>query len=293
MTVNKIPVSVVIPTFNRADLIKEAVHSVLSQQAVKPLEVIVIDDGSTDNTSEVLAPFEDLLTYVYQDNKGVSAARNRGIELSSGEWIAFLDSDDLWLPKKLALHWQFCLENPHFLISQTDEIWLRRGKKLNPKKYHSKPEGYCFEKLIERCLISPSAVMVHRTVFEKVGFFDERLPACEDYDMWLRVGCRFPVGLVRKKLVVKRGGHDDQLSNTVEALDRFRIFAMVKLLWRDNLSPVQRGIVLTELSKKCKIYADGALKRGKLRDYQFFLELPDMLARRTIRGEEDLLDFLK
>ncbi|MGC8720107.1 MAG: glycosyltransferase [Thermodesulforhabdaceae bacterium] len=292
MVVKTVPVSVVITTFNRARFVRDAVQSVLFQRMVKPVEVIVVDDGSTDNTFEVLSPFMPSLRYIYQPNKGVSAARNRGIELSSGEWIAFLDSDDFWLPNKLAIHWQFCLENPHILISQTDEIWIRLGVRLNPKKYHEKPEGYCFEKLLERCLISPSAVMIHRSVFDRVGFFDERLPACEDYDMWLRIGYWSPIGLIEKKLVVKRGGHDDQLSHTIKALDRFRIFAMVKLLCKNHLSDTQKELVLTEISKKCRIYASGALKRGKMREYRFFLELPDMIKKGSIRSEEELLEFL-
>jgi len=287
-----VPVSVVITTFNRAQLVEEAIRSVLSQRRVAPLEIIVVDDGSTDNTPRIAETFKGSVKYVFQDHRGVSSARNRGIKLSSGEWIAFLDSDDLWLPDKLFRHWQFCIENPDILVSQTDEIWFRQGVRLNPRKYHEKPDGYCFDRLLERCLVSPSAVMIHRSVFSMVGVFDERLPACEDYDLWLRIGYRFPIGLVREKLVIKRGGHEDQLSSSVKALDRFRIFAMVKLLLREPLSAKQRQTVIKELSKKCKIYAIGANKRGKVSQHEFFMTLPELVLEWHLKDETDLLPYL-
>jgi len=287
-----VPVSVVITTFNRAQLVEEAVRSVLSQRRVAPLEIIVVDDGSTDNTPRIAETFKGSVKYVFQDHRGVSSARNRGIKLSSGEWIAFLDSDDLWLPDKLFRHWQFCIENPDILVSQTDEIWFRQGVRLNPRKYHEKPDGYCFDRLLERCLVSPSAVMINRSVFSMVGVFDERLPACEDYDLWLRIGYRFPIGLVREKLVIKRGGHEDQLSSSVKALDRFRIFAMVKLLLREPLSAKQRQTVIKELSKKCKIYAIGANKRGKVSQHEFFMTLPELVREGHLKDETDLLPYL-
>ena len=287
-----VPVSVVITTFNRAQLVEEAIRSVLSQRRVAPLEIIVVDDGSTDNTPRIAETFKGSVKYVFQDHRGVSSARNRGIKLSSGEWIAFLDSDDLWLPDKLFRHWQFCIENPDILVSQTDEIWFRQGVRLNPRKYHEKPDGYCFDRLLERCLVSPSAVMINRSVFSMVGVFDERLPACEDYDLWLRIGYRFPIGLVREKLVIKRGGHKDQLSSSVKALDRFRIFAMVKLLLREPLSAKQRQTVIKELSKKCKIYAIGANKRGKVSQHEFFMTLPELVREGHLKDETDLLPYL-
>jgi glycosyltransferase involved in cell wall biosynthesis len=292
MSSTVVPVSVVITTFNRAQLVEEAIRSVLSQRRVAPLEIIVVDDGSTDNTPRIAETFKGSVKYVLQDHRGVSSARNRGIKLSSGEWIAFLDSDDLWLPDKLFRHWQFCIENPDILVSQTDEIWFRQGVRLNPRKYHEKPDGYCFDRLLERCLVSPSAVMINRSVFSMVGVFDERLPACEDYDLWLRIGYRFPIGLVREKLVIKRGGHEDQLSSSVKALDRFRIFAMVKLLLREPLSAKQRQTVIKELSKKCKIYAIGANKRGKVSQHEFFMTLPELVREGHLKDETDLLPYL-
>jgi len=279
-----VPVSVIIPTYNRQDFVKEAVASVLRQNEVKPQEVIVVDDGSTDDTEKALKDFGKEIIYFFQNNRGVSSARNVGICLAKGEWIAFLDSDDLWLPGKLREHWRFVQENSGILISQTEEIWVRRGVRVNPKKYHEKPEGMCLDRLVERCLISPSAVMIHSSVFERVGLFDETMPACEDYDLWLRIGCRYPIGLVRKHLIVKRGGHSDQLSSKIEALDKYRIYALKKLLTREELNNRYRQIVCEELRRKCLIFATGCIKRGKFEEARNYLSLPEKLCLETVKA---------
>ena len=268
-------VSVIIPTYNRSNLVGEAVVSALAQKDVD-LEVIVVDDGSDDDTPSVVASFGAAIRPVFQPHGGVSAARNTGIREARGEWLAFLDSDDLWLPRKLRRQLDFFSEQPDFRICQTEETWIRNGRKLNPKSYHQKPQGYCFPKLLERCLVSPSAVVIHRGMFEEVGFFDESLPACEDYDLWLRIGFRYPIGLVDESLTIKRGGHPDQLSNTIAALDRYRILALARLLQTEPLSAIQREQVLQVLVKKCHIYSAGCRKRGRKADA--FGELPEQLA---------------
>ncbi len=265
-------VSVIIPTYNRSHLVREAIASVLAQQDAA-FEVIVVDDGSVDDTAAALAGFGLAIRAIQQPHTGVSSARNTGIRAAVGEWLAFLDSDDLWLPQKLRMQLDFLSRHPQFRICQTEEIWMRNGRKLNPKKYHKKPRGYVFSRLLERCLISPSAVVIHREVFEAVGLFDESLPACEDYDLWLRIGCRYPVGLVDEALTIKRGGHADQLSNTIPALDRYRIQALAKLLERETLSPSQREAALQALRKKCRIYSGGCRKRGREEEAESFIRL--------------------
>lgn len=267
-------VSVIIPTYNRCAYIEEAIKSVLSQvQATDAMEVIVVDDGSRDGTLSILESFGPAIQILRPFHGGVSAARNRGIEIASGKWIAFLDSDDLWLPRKLATQLDFLRKHPEIQICQTQEIWLRNGKHLNPKKYHEKPSGHCFHRLLERCLISPSAVIIAKEVFKEVGLFDESLPACEDYDLWLRVGCRYPIGLVEEPLVVKRGGHPDQLSATTPALDRFRIQALSNLLLRERLEPKQRRQAIEALRRKCLIYGEGCKKRGRVDEGDAILAL--------------------
>jgi glycosyltransferase involved in cell wall biosynthesis len=271
-------VSVVIPTFNRSRYLREAVESVLSQAGVDEVELIVVDDGSTDDTAAAMKAYADRLRYVGKAHGGVSSARNEGIRHAKGEWLAFLDSDDFWLPGKLAAQWDFLRHHPHMKICQTEEIWMRNGRRLNPKKYHEKPQGHCFSMLLERCLVSPSAVMMHGDLLKDVGDFDESLPACEDYDLWLRVGCRYPIGLVEGPLVVKRGGHPDQLSATVESLDRYRILAIAKLLRAEVLDGDQRKAAFEALRLKCRIYGQGCLKRGKQEEAESILSLPERLA---------------
>ena len=271
-------VSVIIPTFNRSALLKEAVVSVLAQEDVEP-EVVVVDDGSSDGTPCILESFGSAIRVILQAHGGVSSARNTGIRAAVGEWLAFLDSDDLWLPRKLVAQLDFLKKYPEFKICQTQEIWVRNGRKLNPKKYHQKPQGYCFPRLLERCLISPSAVIIHREVFEIVGLFDESLPACEDYDLWLRIGYRYPIGFIDEPLTIKRGGHADQLSSVIPALDRYRIQALGKLLAEQTLSPSQQEFVLQAMEQKCRIYSDGCRKRGRYGEAESFRQLPKRLAR--------------
>lgn len=254
-------ISVIIPVYNRAHLIGKAVASVL-RQTFAPQEVIVVDDGSSDQLNLALSKFKDKrLKLVRQEHQGVSAARNSGIRLSSSSWVAFLDADDFWLPTKLEKQVKFHQQNQDILISQTNEVWLRDGRRVQPKKYHQKLEGDIFMPSLARCLISPSAVLIHKQVFNNVGLFDEQLPACEDYDLWLRISLNYKVGLVKELLVVKTGGHGDQLSSQIWALDRFRVKALVKLLQNNSLTVEQRKAVVEMLIRKLLILKNGAVKR--------------------------------
>lgn len=261
MDTGKPTVSVVIPTYNRGWIIREAIDSVLNQD-LKAFEFIVVDDGSTDNSQEILSSYRDKIKVIRQENKGVSAARNKGIVSSSGTDIAFLDSDDLWLPGKLETQLEFFRNNPDALICQTEEIWVRNGRRVNLGKRHKKVSGFFFEKSLELCMVSPSAVMMKSDLFDKSGFFDETLPACEDYDMWLRINCRYPIHLIDTPLIVKRGGHKDQLSR-MHSLDKYRIRSIKKLLEGDLLSEDQRKLAIKAMMGKCLVYAEGCRKRGR------------------------------
>ena len=254
-------VSIVIPAYNRAWCLAEAVDSVLAQD-FKEFELIVVDDGSADDTPQLLESYGDAIRVLRRGNRGVSAARNAGIAAARGGLIAFLDSDDLWLPGKLRRQVEFFTSHPEALICQTEELWVRNGRRVNPGKRHRKRGGMIFEPSLDLCLVSPSAVMVRRELFERAGLFDESLPACEDYDLWLRVSCRFPVHLIETPLIVKRGGHADQLSRAW-GLDRYRIAALEKLLNSDILNPVQREAVQRVLQRKCAVYAGGCRRRGR------------------------------
>jgi glycosyltransferase involved in cell wall biosynthesis len=266
-------VSVIIPTFNRAMKTARAVASVL-YQTFTDYEIIVVDDGSRDNTEGVLRQFGRSLRYIaHPCNRGVSAARNRGIRESEAPWIAFLDSDDYWLPQKLEAQMAFFRIHPEASICQTQEIWIRNGRYVNPKKRHKKPSGDVFEPSLRLCLISPSAVMLRRSLMGEVGHFDENLPVCEDYDLWLRIACRHPVHLIEDRLIVKEGGHSDQLSSRYRGMDRFRIQAILKLMESGNLNLRQRQAALKELHLKCRIYGMGCIKRGKEDEGDNYLKL--------------------
>jgi len=238
------------------------VESIL-EQIYSYFELILIDDGSSDNTRELIERYGSRIKYHFQPNKGVASARNRGIHLARGEYIAFLDSDDLWNKRKLEKQMAIFQKYPSLQVCYTQEIWLRQGKWLNPKRKHLKFSGWIYEKCLPLCIISPSSVMIHRSVFTQAGYFDSSLPVCEDYDLWLRICARYPVYLIDEKLITKRGGHPDQLSRKYWGLDRFRVIALEKILHQRILSPRLEVLTLLELIKKCQILIGGFWRREK------------------------------
>jgi len=252
-------ISVIIPAFNRAHTLPKALDSVLSQ-TLKPREIIVVDDGSTDETNAVLANYPGLCI-ISQDNRGVSAARNVGIEKAGGDWIAFLDSDDEWLSDKLEKQWD-AICNDDKLICHTDEIWIRNGQRVNPMKKHKKFGGIIYERCLPLCVISPSSVMIHRSVFEDVGVFDESLEVCEDYDLWLRICAKYSVLFIDEPLIVKYGGHKDQLSRKHWGMDRFRVKALEKMMSFGALNDEDEKATVNMILQKCGIIINGMKKRG-------------------------------
>ncbi len=255
-------VSVIIPTYNRRHTLPRALDSVLAQSHPAS-EIIVIDDGSTDGTAGLIQQHYPQTHYLYQDNRGVSAARNLGIQHARHEWIALLDSDDQWLPKKLEQQCRALSDNPEYLICHCDEIWIRHGKRVNPMKKHRKFGGWIFHHCLPLCAISPSAAVIHRSLFEELGGFDESLPACEDYDLWLRICARHPVLFIDRPLLIKYGGHADQLSRRYWGMDRFRIRALDNILRQGRLKPEDEQAARAMLLEKIRIYSQGARKRGR------------------------------
>ena len=255
-------VSVIIPTHDRRDVVRRAIDSVL-RQTHAPHEVIVVDDGSTDGTGSDLTRDYPEIVVLRQQNRGVSAARNAGIAQASGEWIAFLDSDDEWLPEKLQRQVDLVAGDADAVLCHCDEIWIRDGKRVNPGKRHAKSGGRIFRACLPLCAISPSASLIRRTLFDDVGLFDEGLPACEDYDMWLRVCSRYPVHFVDEALVVKYGGHEDQLSRRYWGMDRWRIEALEKIINAGVLDAADREAAVKMLIEKIDVYLIGARKREK------------------------------
>jgi glycosyltransferase involved in cell wall biosynthesis len=262
-------VSVIIPTYNRAQFVTEAIESVLGQ-SYDDFELIIIDDGSEDDTQERFKRFANRIRYQYQENRGISHARNAGLRLAQAGYIAFLDSDDLWAKDKLARQIDYMENHPDHLICYTDEIWIRNGVRVNPKRIHGKHSGWIFQHCIPLCIISLSSAMMRKDLFDKVGIFDKALPVCEDYDLWLRASLVTAVGLVPEPLIIKRGGHSDQLSRTYWGMDRFRIIALEKILRDPRLNNGQRNLVIQDIIRRCRIVALGSHKRKKMEEWEMY-----------------------
>lgn len=267
-----LPISVIIPTFNRAYCLPDALNSVLNQTR-PPTEVIVIDDGSTDDTAEVIKNHFPQVKYIKQVQSGVSVARNAGIKASTAQWIALLDSDDEWLPEKLSRQAALLEENPNLKICHTEEIWVRNGVRVNQMDKHKKSGGWLYQKCLPLCAISPSSVLIHQSLFSEVGLFNEQLPVCEDYDLWLRICSRYPVAYVETPCIKKYGGHEDQLSRKFWGMDRFRIKALVSILDSHVLNDEDKRATLKILEKKLNVFIKGGEKRGRdMFEYQMLLE---------------------
>ena len=264
-------ISVIVPTYNRAQQLPRALDSILCQSC-SPKEIIVVDDGSTDETSALMTSEYPEIVFIQQQNTGVSSARNVGIKRASGDWIAFLDSDDEWLPEKLEIQMKALYENPEIKICHTNEIWIRNGKRVNPKKKHEKFGGWIFQKCLPLCCISPSSVIIHKSIFKEIGLFDYSLPVCEDYDLWLRITARNPVLYIEKPFLIKYGGHEDQLSKKYWGMDRFRIKSLEKIISSRVLSDLDENAAKKMLMKKIYIFIQGAQKRGNIKEVKKFKE---------------------
>lgn len=255
-------ISVVIPTYNRIALVERAIDSVL-MQSIKPFDIIVVDDGSDDGTSEMIQKKYRSINLVQQQNSGVSAARNNGIKHAKGDWISLLDSDDEWTEKKLENQVNRLIKNPDYHFCHTNEIWIRNGVRVNQKKRHQKYGGYIFDKCLDICRISPSSTLFKKNILEHVGWFDTQLPVCEDYDLWLRITADYKILFVDEPLIIKYGGHTDQLSQSVEGIELFRIKSLENLLANTELSPQKKNLAITMIIKKLNIYLNGLIKRKK------------------------------
>ncbi|MBM9578856.1 glycosyltransferase family 2 protein [Leptospira sp. 201903070] len=276
-----LPISVVIPTYNREQKILTAIESVLKQTRL-PEEILVVDDGSTDGTiSNIQERFSDFLETIRiltLQHRGVSYARNRGVEIAKTDWVAFLDSDDEWFPKKLERQWEFLQKNADVRILQSLEVWIRNGKRVNPPAHLQKKGGWIFEESLEFCAVTPSSVILQKKLFLESGGMDEALPACEDYDLWLRISSQNPVFLLNEELLIRYGGHEDQLSFQYPVMDRFRIYSILKLLSTHRLTLKQE-----EQAKAILFIKWNLLKQGRIKRNLWISEL-DSLWEETIRS---------
>lgn len=271
----QIAITAVVPTFNRKYCLPRALDSILGQS--EPVdEVIVVDDGSDDGTYELVRESYRNIIYVAQENQGVSGARNSGIRIAENPWIAFLDSDDAWLPDKIERQKIALGADRSARLCHGNEIWIRNGSRVNAPDRYKKSGGWIFKECLPLCAISPSSAIIHREIFDAVGHFDESLPACEDYDLWLRICCRYPVLLIDDPVVEKYGGNPDQLSRQW-GLDRYRIQALENIVTSGLLRPDDDRAARNVLREKCAVYADGAEKRGRAREAAAYRERAPVL----------------
>lgn len=276
-------VTVILPLYNRKELLPRALNSVL-KQSYRNLEILVIDDGSTDGAGELPILNQDpRIRFIrLETNCGVSKARNVGIASAQGSWIALLDSDDEWAPEKIEQQLRWLNSNPSFKITQSREVWIRNGTRVNPPATHEKIGGDLFNESLSRCMVTPSSVVFSKKLIDDIGGFNESLPACEDYDLWLRISSRFPIGLVPEYHLKRYGGHPDQLSSTVPMLDRFRIRSILQLLYHTPLTAEQRTEATRVCAQKASIIALGALKRGNQELFTRYNAVVESLALATL-----------
>jgi len=281
-------VSVIIPTFNRVEYLPDALDSVYSQ--THPVtEVIVVDDGSTDHTVEKLSPSYPSVQFLRQENQGVSSARNLGIAKASHPWIALLDSDDRWTPQKLERQINHLSQNPSLRAVHTGEKWIRDGKDINIPASLDKSKDGIWERSLEKCIICPSSVLLHQSVFEKTGTFDPSLAICEDYDFWLRLLLTHEIGLIEEPLVHKYGGHPDQLSMSTWGLDRFRVQSLKKISGFENISPTQKAQIYETIIRKTDLLIQGFKKHGKDEEAQRYQALKDQASHQLSLLSENIV----
>lgn len=281
-------ISVIIPTYNRASFLVRALASV-EQQTLVCREIIVVDDGSEDETAECVSEFTEKCSipvrYIYQANRGPAAARNRGITEAKSIYCAFLDSDDHWQKKKLEIQYSALASNPEIMIAHTRERWFRRGIHLNQKKIHQPGDGDIFKHCLQLCAVGMSTVMVKKELFTEVGMFNEHMPCCEDYDLWLRASSRYPFLLIGAPLTIKEGGREDQVSSQFRVgMDRLRIGAILDLLRGPCLSNEQILWTLEELQRKSVVYGKGCVKHKRIEEGEAYLGLANW-AEEQIEGE--------
>ena len=262
MKIEDYKISIVIPTFNRIGSLPRALDSALNQ-TYQPSEIIVVDNGSSDGTTKLLRERYPSIRLLIEKKLGVSTARNKGIRHSKFQWIALLDSDDAWDKTKLEKQKNALASSQnHFRLVHTDEIWIRNGNKFNQMKKHQKFGGDIFNNCLSLCCISPSSVLINKNIFKEVGYFDESLPVCEDYDLWLKICSQEKILFINQKLTLKYGGHKDQLSKTYWGMDRFRIKSLENLILNYKLKPDQKINAIKTIVKKLKIIVNGAYKRN-------------------------------
>lgn len=267
-------VSAIIPVFNREHLLERAARSVVTQ-ALPPgwqLELIMVDDGSTDGTAGVAAQIatgDDRARIVSVPHCGMAGAvRNWGVREARGSLLAFLDSDDMWLPGKLAS--QIPLHSHEVLFSHTRERWVDQGREIsqNSRRFRRwRRDGEIFPDALQRCIVGPSTVVMDRRLWNATGGFREDLEIAEDYEYWLRVTAVTPVAYLAVEFTEKHAGHPGQLSRKYDHIEIFRLHGLRDLVtsrwFARHTSEGYQELAETELARKAAIYARGCRRRGR------------------------------
>jgi len=248
-------VSVVIPTYNYAQYIEEAIDSALVQTH-KGCEIIVVDDGSTDDTKGVVSQYRSEIRYIYQKNQGLSAARNTGVRNSEGEYIAILDSDDLWLPSKIEKQIKLFEANSRLGLVYSDGLVFGEELAWNDLSFGGNMNFYrgrIFDKLLLGNFIPCPSVVIKRGCFDKVGLFDINLGACEDWDMSLRISSHYEVDYV-EELLVKHRKHRGSMETKAEMMEENALKVLDKIFLEKNVPSIL----------KRKAYSNAYLNSGGL-----------------------------
>ncbi|MBI9106261.1 MAG: glycosyltransferase family 2 protein [Spirochaetales bacterium] len=296
-------ISVIIPVYNRPELLLEAAVSVL-EQTFTDFELIIVDDGSTDGTPEVAeriaADGGGRCRVLSTQHRGMpGAARNSGIKAAGGRYLAFLDSDDLWLPEKLQRQHEL-MTRTGAKMSHTRETWLREGREVSQKRQKHRREGLIFADALKKCIIGPSTVMIDRKYCLLTGGFHAGLEIAEDYEYWLRITRSLEVAYIDEALTVKRAGKWDQLSEKYGKIEWFKLAALAGLLgcslsggdddaeteavyldgyrW-DGFDGGQLEAALEEFVFKCGVFASGCRKRGRTAEAAQIEELTKSIRR--------------
>lgn len=289
MELSEQKITVIIPTLNRGHTLPRAIDSVL-KQTLLPHEIIVVDNGSNDGTLEMVGSRYPSVRVLKEEKIGVSAARNKGIKEANGSWVALLDSDDEWLPQKLQRQLEVVSKSEGTSrLVHTNELWMKNNVSVNQMKKHKKSGGYIFNSCLPLCCISPSSSILRRDLFDELGFFDEDLPACEDYDLWLRICSKEDVLFVDENLIIKYGGHDDQLSQRFWGMDRFRVYSLEKLICGGDLSLKNWTCAYEMLLAKLLVLISGGLKRENIDLVNFYEKKKEfwMNRRNYFQNEKD------
>ena len=260
-------VSVIIPVYNRYEQLTEAVESVL-RQTFQNYEIIIVDDGSEDERIEWFSISNGLKYYKTEHTGMPGFVRNRGFEIARGNYIAFLDSDDMWNIYKLERQFQYMDKHPEYRIMHTKEIWIRNGKILSQSKQKHKREGDIFKDGLKKCIVGPSTVLLESSLFEEFGGFREDLEIAEDYELWLRVLSKYEIGYLDESLIIKRDGDWAQLSKKYDYIEIFRIKGLKDLVENGYFEEKKMAEARKELMRKIEIYMKGVKKRGKKAEYE-------------------------